>query len=224
MNNTSGLSEKNDAWYLKKYEDRWKSYVIPRLPKWIETYHLTWLTMLWSFLVVVSFYIGLDWSTALYFVPILVILQYFTDSLDGALGRYRDTGLVRWGFYVDHFLDYVFLFSLIFGYGFLIGFSAQLLILLFLLSAFMIHSFLCVGVTGKHEISMFGFGPSEGRLCFIVAHIVLINIDLNLLKQVPMFLNLILGVTLCVILGYSQNKFWTMDMDEKAKRCLQEKQ
>jgi hypothetical protein len=35
--------------------------------------------------------------------------QWFTDCLDGALGRYRDTGIPKWGYYMDHFLDFVFM-------------------------------------------------------------------------------------------------------------------
>ena len=33
----------------------------------------------------------------------------FTDSFDGALGRRRDTGIPKWGYYMDHLLDFVFM-------------------------------------------------------------------------------------------------------------------
>ncbi len=46
-------------------------------------------------------------------------LQWFTDSFDGALGRHRDTGIPRWGFYMDHFLDFVFMCPVFIGWSFL---------------------------------------------------------------------------------------------------------
>ena len=39
----------------------------------------------------------------------MIVLHYFTDHFDGKLGKYRDTGLRKWGFYMDHLFDYGFL-------------------------------------------------------------------------------------------------------------------
>ena len=43
-----------------------------------------------------------------------------TDHYDGKIGKYRNTGLVRWGYYMDHLLDYFFLASVIIGYAFIL--------------------------------------------------------------------------------------------------------
>jgi hypothetical protein len=38
-------------------------------------------------------------------MSVMVFGQWFTDSLDGSLGKYRKQGLVKWGFFADHILD-----------------------------------------------------------------------------------------------------------------------
>jgi hypothetical protein len=53
-------------------------------------------------------------------------MQYVTDHYDGKIGKYRNTGLVRWGYYMDHLLDYVFLCSIIIGYAFILPEKSRL--------------------------------------------------------------------------------------------------
>jgi phosphatidylglycerophosphate synthase len=31
----------------------------------------------------------------------VIVFQYITDLLDGEIGRKRNTGLIKWGFYMD---------------------------------------------------------------------------------------------------------------------------
>lgn len=50
----------------------------------------------------------------------MILAQYLTDLFDGVVGRHRDTGLVRWGYYADHFLDYMFMCCILIGYTFFI--------------------------------------------------------------------------------------------------------
>ena len=79
----------------------------------------------------------------------MVFFQYVTDHYDGKVGKYRNTGLVRWGYYMDHFLDYVWLCSIIIGYAFILPEKSryQILILLAIFSAFEVNAFLscCYG-------------------------------------------------------------------------------
>ena len=98
-------------------------------------------------------------------------LQYISDVLDGAVGRYRDTGLVKWGFYMDHLLDYMFLASVIIGYSLIftnipwywfIGVLA-------LGGAFMVNMFLSFAATNEFRISVLKIGPKNisGKLIWI---------------------------------------------------------
>lgn len=73
----------------------------------------------------------------------MVFLQWFTDTLDGALGKYRNFGTRRWGFYMDHLFDYFFLAAMVMGYMFVFDVETlPLLFLFFVLAAgFMVSVF-----------------------------------------------------------------------------------
>lgn len=212
------LKEKTGKWLLKNVEDRFKNSLIPRLPSWIETYHLTWLTLLWSILVVVCFYLGTDNNFYYWLIPIVVVLQYVTDLLDGSLGRYRDTGLVKWGYYVDHFLDFVFMSAIIFGYAIVTGFNVWIFLLLALASGFMVHAFLLVSANGEFQISLFWLGPTEGRLLFIIAHVTLLFIGIEIVGTLLPYVVGMVTVFLSYAFITSQVKLWRIDMNIKNKK------
>lgn len=109
--------KKEGEWILAKVEKRMVNWLVPRVPPFIETYHLTLLTLLWSIGIVAFSFLARDNINWLWGASFFILLQYITDVLDGAVGRYRETGLVKWGFYMDHLLDYVFLASVIVGYA-----------------------------------------------------------------------------------------------------------
>lgn len=91
---------------LSRPENKLKHWVVPKIPRSIETYNLTMATLLWSLInVIAAFYAGSNLAL-LWIVSCMIILQYLTDLFDGELGRQRDTGLVKWGFYMDHFYLY----------------------------------------------------------------------------------------------------------------------
>jgi len=77
--------------------------------------------------------------------------------------------LVRWGFYTDHLLDYVFLCSILLGYALLVPQQLHWLMMATLTVAvgFMVSSFLACAVEGNLGISHLGVGPVEIRLLFI---------------------------------------------------------
>ena len=100
---------------LSPLERRMVSTVLPKLPAWLETYHLTLLTPVWSALIIAFSSLAAGNIRWLWLVSLMVLLQYLTDHFDGKVGRYRNTGLVKWGFYMDHLLDYFFGCSVLAG-------------------------------------------------------------------------------------------------------------
>ena len=72
------------------------------VPSFVSTRHLTLMTLFWSAFL---FYFNNNWIA----MSILIFLQRVTDTWDGAIGRERNEGYVKWGYFVDHFLDWVFL-------------------------------------------------------------------------------------------------------------------
>ena len=151
-------------------ETRLKNWVVPRIPPAVETYHLTLTTLLWSCINVLLAFQLKEHINLLWLISLMILLQYLTDLFDGELGRQRNTGLIRWGFYMDHFLDYLFLCSLVFA-GYMIsprGLEIWYFALLVILGGFMVNSFLAFGVTNEFQIYHYGIGPTEMRLVFIL--------------------------------------------------------
>ncbi len=138
---------------------------------------------------------------------LVILLQYITDLFDGAVGRHRDTGLVKWGFYMDHFLDFVFQSIIVIGYYVMApdGLAHYFFGLLLLTGGYMVNSFLWFAATNRFEISYFGIGPTEVRLLVIAmnASIVFIGTSWWSVTVPPILLGL-LDRTLC--LGVSNAK------------------
>jgi phosphatidylglycerophosphate synthase len=204
-------------------ENRFKKWAMPKLPKYIETYHLTMMTVLWSVInVLVAFPAksNLGW---LWVVNLMIIAQYVTDLFDGELGRMRNTGLIKWGFYMDHLLDYLFLCSMVFV-GYMIsppGLEIWYFALLVILGSFMVNSFLSFAATNEFEIYHYGIGPTETRIVFILINTYIIFFGREQFYwQVPAVVSVCFAGLLLNI-WMIHKKLWKYDM--KQKKLLKEK-
>tara|TARA_Y100000034_G_scaffold136664_1_gene214752 strand:+ start:2896 stop:3558 length:663 start_codon:yes stop_codon:yes gene_type:complete len=208
--------KKEGEWLLVKWEKRFVSRNLEKVPKWIETYHLTLLTLLWGVLVVFFGFLAKNDLNWLWGVSLMIVFQYVTDMFDGAVGRYRKTGLVKWGFYMDHFLDYVFLYSILIAYVFVLQeISLTVVLIGVILGAFMVNSFLSFAATNKFEISYFGVGPSEIRFLFIIFNIFVIYLGVEFLELIIPYI-LILGLIFLIgVVFKTQKKLWKIDMNGK---------
>ena len=119
--------------------------------------------------------------------------------LDGAVGRMRNTGLIKWGFYMDHFLDYIYLSGSLLVYSFLLPLSYLLWSLLALVfsAGFMVHTLMDFSITNHFKISFSYFGVSEARLVLIIFNIILVIFGKGLLIQIFPFFVGSLFVALC---------------------------
>lgn len=150
--------------------------LLPRVPLWMSTVHLTMMTIAWSAGVVVSGYLsGYDirWLWASSFC---ILGQHITDMLDGAVGRARNTGLIKWGFYADHLLDYIFMCAIIGAYAFLLpSFYFPLVVTcLIVCGGLMVHVFLDFAITNDFKISFSRIGASELRWLVIMMNTLII--------------------------------------------------
>ena len=156
----------------------------------------------------------------LWLSSVMIFLQWFTDSFDGALGRFRDTGIPKWGYYMDHFLDFVFMASIFVGYSFLVGGQSKTIVYLLIpvFGSFMASSFLSFAATDEFKITYMGAGPTEIRIWFIVLNCWLIFFGTDLVvKLLPIIL---VGsiIFLCVVICRTQKYIWKIDMADKKKR------
>lgn len=198
-------------------ENTLKNWAVPKLPKAIETYHLTLMTIVWSAGNTILAFYAKDNLSVLWLVSCLIVLQYLTDLFDGELGRQRNTGLVKWGFYMDHFLDYVFLCSLVFV-GYMIspaGLEVWYFALLAILGGFMINSFLSFAVTNEFEIYRYGVGPTEFRAGLILINTFIIIFGTGKFVILLPALVIVCFAALLVNTYQIHRKLWQLDMEAK---------
>ena len=212
---------------LGPWEKRFVAKWVDRIPACLETYHLTLLTILWTGLVIASAWQVRDSGDIRWFwgVSLAVFLQYITDLFDGAVGRKRNTGLVKWGFYMDHFLDYVFQCGLIIGYALIAQPEDNLewwfFGILAITSGYMVNSFLCFAATNEFEIYFLGIGPTEIRIYFILLNSFIILFDPQreyFSLGVPIYAGL-LAVGLLFLIWQSHAKLWAVDMEKKSEEA-----
>lgn len=200
------------------WERRFVAKYVTKVPKFLETYHLTLLTIVWCALILVFGWMAKSDIRWLWMVSVMIVFQYITDLFDGAVGRHRNTGLIKWGFFMDHFLDYIFLCSLLTAYHTVAppGLDFWFVLLLGLTGAHMAHSFLAFAATNEFRIAFHGIGPTEMRLGFIGINTFTIFTWPNYYEFTLPALTLIVLVGLVFVVINTQRQLWQIDMDAKA--------
>ena len=212
----AGASKSNNS-FLTPFERRLAPKVLPRIPAWLETYHLTMLTLLWTALILLFSY----WAAAdlrwLWGVSAMVFMQYVTDHYDGKIGKYRGTGLLRWGYYMDHLLDYFWLCSIIVGYAFILPERSryQILILLVLVSGYEVSTFLAFSATDRFKISYLRFGPTEFRVGVIIINALLVQYGTRQMVNGLKYVNIGAAVGLVLMIYRAHKIIWALDMKHK---------
>lgn len=212
----AGASKSNNS-FLTPFERRLAPMVLPRIPSWLETYHLTMLTLLWSGLILLFSYRAATDLRWLWGVSGMVFMQYVTDHYDGKVGKYRGTGLVRWGYYMDHLLDYFFLCSVVIGYAFILPERSrfQVLIMLALFSGYEVSTFLAFATTDRFKISYLRFGPTEFRLAIIVINSLLVQYGTRQMINGLKYVNMGAAVGLVLMIYRAHKAIWALDMKHK---------
>ncbi len=202
---------------LAKAERRFIDSCVHRFPRWIEGYHLTLTTILWSAGLIVSGYLAKHDLHWLWLASGMLFMQWFTDSFDGALGRYRDTGIPKWGFYMDHLLDFIFMCSILIGYVLMFNdlYRDIFLILVPIFGAFMINSYLSFAVTNEFKITFLRIGPTEVRLLVIILNTMIIILGTGFMEKVLPIIPLFTIIALGGVTYRTQKYIWQIDMEDK---------
>lgn len=208
---------KASRWLLREIETRCVGVCATKVPGWLETQHLTLLTLVWSAGVLGVAYLARSDYRWLWGVSVLVVLQYATDVLDGAVGRMRGTGLVRWGYYMDHLVDFVFMASVFFGWALVLpGPSRMLVFAVFgLCGVFTTDSHLTFSVTNEFHTAHFGVGATELRIVFVLVNSLAAVFGDPLLELLLPIAVVGLLLALSLIVYRTQRRVWAMDMRAK---------
>ena len=150
---------------LAAAEKRLLIFIAERLPRAINSDHLTSLALAAMGLAGAAFAASRWDRRALWLVVVALALNWFGDSLDGTLARVRRAERPRYGFYVDHVLDIVGTTLLVGGLAcspFMTPAVALALLIAYLLVAGEV--FLATAVRGVFRMSVGGVGPTELRI------------------------------------------------------------
>jgi len=149
--------------------------LVRRLPAWVNSDHLSVLGLVAMFLGGVFYTVSRQDALWLHGVNVCIFLNWFGDSLDGTLARYRNRLRPRYGFYVDHIIDTFGALFLIFGLalsGYMSERVAAAVLIVFMMLA--INSYLAAYSLGVFKISQWKMGPTEMRLLLITGNVFLI--------------------------------------------------
>ena len=207
---------------LANIEKKFIQSNVDKFPPWIEGYHLTLTTLWWSGgTILFGWLAGFASLHFLWLSSLMLFMQWFTDSFDGALGRHRDFGIPKWGFYMDHLLDFVFMGAVIMSYGFLVepAYTYMLFILGFFYLLLMVNSFLAFAATTEFKITYLGVGPTEVRLIFIILNTIIIFSGSARIVEIltPWALTLTFIGSVFIVARTSKN-VWALDMKDKRAR------
>lgn len=148
------------------------------MPAWVNSDMLTVLGLLGSILAGFAYVMvgmgdikGNPW---LFIASLGFFINWFGDSLDGTLARFRHHERPNYGYYVDHAIDGITTLIIIAALG--LSGIARFDISLLALSGWlllMIQVYLKTHVTGTFEMTSIGIGPTEIRLFVVILNTVL---------------------------------------------------
>jgi phosphatidylglycerophosphate synthase len=150
-------------------------WMAQRMPRWINSDHLTLLGFAAMLLAGIAYGVANRYRLALPLVVVALVFNWFGDSLDGTLARVRNQQRPLYGFYVDHVLDMVGTFVLLGGLA-LSGYMNPLLALV-MLAAYLTtaaEEFLATHVRRVFHLSFMGFGPTELRIILSIGTLYLL--------------------------------------------------
>jgi phosphatidylglycerophosphate synthase len=157
---------------LARGERRVLQWLAARLPSWVMPDYLTVLGLSASTLVGVGYAYTNQNPHWLWVVSFAVVLNWFGDSLDGTIARYRKTERPRYGYYLDHLTDAYSTLAIGLGLGFspymLLSVGLAIIVAYLLLS---INVYLETHVFGEFTFSYGSFGPTEARLALITLNL-----------------------------------------------------
>lgn len=159
---------------LARKERQLLNYLCAHMPPWVTPDKLTSLGFVGAAMVAAGYI--LSWQ-APHWLAISVLgyfVNWFGDSLDGSLARWRRIERPAYGYFLDHSVDGLAIFLMVGGLGLTpyMRFDVALIcVVCYLLLA--IHTFLAAKVLDEFRLSYMAGGPTELRIMLIVMTILM---------------------------------------------------
>ena len=158
--------------FLAAAEKRALVWMAERMPTWVNSDHLTFLSFAAQIATGVCYALATRDRRMLLAAIVCLAVNWFGDSLDGTLARVRQRQRPRYGFYVDHMIDSIGAVAMMGGLalsGYMHPVTAIGLLIGFLLLS--IQSYLATYTVGEFHVSLWHFGPTELRVLLAVGNL-----------------------------------------------------
>lgn len=153
---------------LAVHERRLLTWLCAHMPLWVTPDVLTVIGLIGAILTGIGYAASNSHSFWLILAIIGFVVQWFGDSLDGSLARFRDIARPSYGYFIDHSCDGITIFIIMVGMGaspYITMSVALLALAAYLLLA--IHTFLAAYVVQEFRLSYINIGPTELRIILI---------------------------------------------------------
>jgi phosphatidylglycerophosphate synthase len=173
MTKKAAEHQRTSEFILGPFERRVLPWLAARLPKWVLPDHLTGLGLLASTFIAVAYMLSNRDARWLWAINFALVVQWFGDSLDGNLARYRKIERPRYGYYLDHLTDAYSTLAIGLGLGLspymLLSVGLAIVVSYLILS---INVYLETYVFNEFSFSYGRLGPTEVRVLLMILNTV----------------------------------------------------
>jgi phosphatidylglycerophosphate synthase len=144
-------------------------WLAAHMPAWVTPDICTAIGIAGALLTMISYILSNYHPGFLWLASLGFIVNWFGDSLDGTLARYRRIERPRYGFYIDHITDVVCQVLILLGLGLTpyVSFDIACLALVgYLLLSILVY--VRTYVAGEFKISYGRLGPTESRVIAVL--------------------------------------------------------
>ena len=170
---------------LNSLEHKVLVWLAARMPKWVDSDMLTIVGTLGAFLIGLGYALTARNVNWLWLSTFGLVVNWFGDSLDGNLARYRHKQRPVYGYYLDHTMDVINESMMFFGAGIAPFFDMRLT-----LSAFVLYLLMTLNVSmnahlkSEFKLTYLKLGPTEFRIIVAIANTVMLCFGERLLTSI----------------------------------------
>lgn len=166
---------------LRKFEQKTLVFLVQRIPAWIQSDMLTFIGILGSLTILLSFVLATYVHKNYLLLGIVgFAVNWFGDSLDGRIAIYRNQSRKWYGFSLDLTIDWIS--TILIGWGFVFYAEGNWEMLGFgfvvMYGWAIITTLIRYKITGKYTIDSGLFGPTEIRIfisAILIAEVLIKN-------------------------------------------------
>jgi len=178
-------------------------WLAARIPDSVNSDHMSLLGFFGALLTGISYLLARNEPIFLWVAAAGFLLNWFGDSLDGTLARYRKLERPRYGYFLDHSIDVICITIVLTGLGFSgysrieLAWGVNLLYLLMI-----VYTTLTNFTSRQFQISFALIGPTEIRILAIAASIWLFFNDTRFIHLGFMDTNVFEAILLLLIVVF----------------------